>query len=53
MTPVMKETELRLLRIAYRRALGFAEMPDAEFLNDLAHELENQFPSNADQRDES
>jgi hypothetical protein len=53
MTPVMKETELRLLRIAYRRALGCAETPDPEFLNDLAHELENQFPSNADQRDES
>ena len=28
-------------------------MPDPEFLNELAHELKNQFPSNADQRDES
>ena len=28
-------------------------MPDPEFLDELAHELKNQFPSNADQRDES
>lgn len=53
MTPVIDATELRLLRIAYRRALGSPEMPDPEFLNELAHELKNQFPSNADQRDES
>ena len=53
MSPVIDATELRLLRIAYRRALGSPEMPDPEFLDDLAHELKNQFPSNADQRDES
>jgi hypothetical protein len=53
MSPVSDPTELRLLRIAYRRAHGSAEMPDAEFLAELAHELKNQFPSNADQRDES
>jgi hypothetical protein len=53
MTPVIDAIELRLLRIAYRRALGSPEMPDPEFLNELAHELKNQFPSNADQRDES
>ncbi len=53
MTPVIDATELRLLRIAYRRALGSPEMPDPEFLDELAHELKNQFPSNADQRDES
>ncbi len=53
MTPVIDSAELRLLRIAYRRALGSPEMPDPEFLNELAHELKNQFPSNADQRDES
>jgi hypothetical protein len=53
MTPVIDSVELRLLRVAYRRALGSPEMPDPEFLNELAHELKNQFPSNADQRDES
>jgi len=53
MTPVIDPTELRLLRIAYRRAHGSAEMPDPEFLSELTHELKNQFPSNADQRDES
>ena len=33
MTPVIDATELRLLRIAYRRALGLPDMPDPEFLN--------------------
>ena len=53
MTPVIDAAELRLLRIAYRRAVGSPEMPDPEFLDELAHELKNQFPSNSDQRDES
>jgi hypothetical protein len=53
MTPLINASQLRLLRIAYRRALGSPEMPDPEFLNELAHELKNQIPSNADQRDES
>ncbi|MGP0063189.1 MAG: hypothetical protein ACLQGP_06235 [Isosphaeraceae bacterium] len=53
MTPVIERTELRLLRIAYRRALGLADMPDPEFLSELTHELKNQFPSNSDQHDES
>src|SRR5262245_2769172 len=53
MAPVIDPIELRLLRIAYRRAHGSAEMPDAGFLSALAHELKNPFPSNADQRDES
>ena len=53
MTPVIDASELRLLRFAYRRALGSPEMPDPEFLNELAHELKNQFPSNPDERDES
>ena len=53
MTPVINSTELRLLRIAYRRAFGSPDMPDPEFLSDLGHELKNQLPSNVDQRDES
>jgi hypothetical protein len=53
MSPVIDATELRLLRIAYRRAWGSPEMPDPEFLDELAHELKGQIPSNADLRDES
>ncbi len=53
MAPVINATELRLIRLAYRRAVGLAEMPDPEFLSELAHELKNQFLPNADQRDES
>ncbi len=53
MSPVIDATELRLLRIAYRRALGAPEMPSPEFLDELAHDLKDQFPSNADLRNES
>lgn len=52
-SPVIDRTELRLIRIAYRRAHGSAEMPEREFLDELAHELKSQIPSDADQRDES
>jgi hypothetical protein len=52
-SPVIDSTELRLLRIAYRRAHGLAEMPDPEFLDELAHELKDQFASNTDLRNES
>jgi hypothetical protein len=51
--PVINPIELRLLRIAYRRALGFDEMPDPELRAELAHELKNQFFPDADQRNES
>jgi len=51
--PVTDATELRLLRIAYRRAHGYPDMPSPEFLDDLAHELKDQFASNADLRLES
>jgi hypothetical protein len=53
MAPVIDATQLRLLRIAYRRALGAADMPTPEFLDELAHELKDQFASNADLRDKS
>ena len=52
-SPVIDATELRLLRIAYRRALGVPDMPTPEFLDELAHELKDQFASNADLRNES
>jgi hypothetical protein len=53
MSPVIDHAELRLIRIAYRRASGSPEMPTPEFLDELAHELKNQLASNADLRDES
>jgi hypothetical protein len=53
MAPVIDPTELQLLRIAYRRALGFPDMPSPDFLDELAHELKDQFPSNADLQNES
>ena len=53
MSPVIDATELRLLRIAYRRAHGAPDMPSPKFLDELAHELKDQFASNADLRNES
>jgi hypothetical protein len=53
MSPVIDATELRLLRTAYRRAYGAPEMPDPAFLDELAHELKDQFANNSDLRDES
>ncbi len=53
MSPVIDPTELQLLRIAYRRAFGSADMPSAELLGELAHELKEQMASNADLRNES
>ena len=52
-SPVIDATELRLLRIAYRRAHGAPDMPSPEFLDELAHELKDQFASNDDLRNES
>src|ERR1043166_5989704 len=43
MSPVTDETTLRLLRIAYRRSLGFAEdLYTYDFANRLAHRLKAQ-----------
>ena len=53
MSPVIDPIELQLLRVAYRRAQGSAEMPSAELLAELAHELKDQMASNSDLRDES
>jgi hypothetical protein len=52
-TPVIDTLELRLLRIAYRRAHGSPEMPTPELLDELSHELKNQVAVNTDLRDES
>ena len=53
MSPVIDATELRLLRIAYRRALGVPDMPSPKLLDELTDELKDQFASNADLRFES
>jgi len=52
-SPVIDTVELKLLRMAYRRAHGSPEMPDADLLDELAHELKKQVPLNADLRDET
>ena len=53
MAPVIDATELRLLRIAYRRADGAARHAIAPVPRRAVHELKNQFASNADLRNES
>jgi hypothetical protein len=53
MSPVIDSLELRLLRIAYRRAHGAPDMPSAELLDELAQELKDQLPANSDLRNES
>jgi hypothetical protein len=45
--PVADDTTLRVLQVAYRRALGFQEVPDLDLANDLAHDLCKQI-SNSD-----
>jgi hypothetical protein len=39
MIPVTDDVELRILRLTYRRALGYDEALDIDLANDLAHEL--------------
>ena len=47
MSPVTDDTELRLLHLAYRRALGFPDRLEDDhydLANDIAHELKKQTP---------
>ncbi len=48
--PVTDDVELRILRVAYRRALGFDDRPDFDLANDVAHDLCKQI-SNSDYTD--
>lgn len=53
MTPVTDETTLKILRLAYRRALGSSESlqnKDMDLANDLAHDLKQQNPDSDDFR---
>jgi len=52
-SPVIDTIELRLLRLAYRRAFGSDEMPSPDLIDELAHELKSQIAVNTDLRDES
>jgi hypothetical protein len=52
-TPVIDPTELRLLRIAYRRAYGSPELPDPELMAELTRVIKGQVPLDADLRDET
>ncbi|MCE2804883.1 MAG: hypothetical protein LW700_06665 [Gemmataceae bacterium] len=53
MQPVIDPLELKLLRVAYRRAAGLPEMPDDDILQDLGHELKAQVANNPDLHDET
>jgi hypothetical protein len=53
MAPVIDPIELKLLRVAYRRAVGLGEMPDDDTFQDLAHELKAQVANNPDLHDET
>ena len=45
--------QLRLLRIAYRRACGSPEMPGPDLIDDLAHEIKKQIVATEDLKVES
>jgi hypothetical protein len=51
--PIVHTDALKLLQMAYRRAYGSPEMPDAKLLDDLAHDLKKQVLSTEDLRTES
>jgi hypothetical protein len=51
--PIVHTDALKLLQMAYRRAYGSVEMPDAKLLDDLAHDLKKQVLSTEDLRTES
>ena len=51
--PIVHTEALRILQIAYRRAYGVAEMPDAKLLDDLVHEIKKQVLSTEDLKSET
>jgi hypothetical protein len=51
--PIVHTDALKLIQIAYRRAYGIPEMPDAKLLDDLAHDIKKQVISTEDLRTES
>jgi hypothetical protein len=51
--PIVHTDALKLLQMAYQRAFGSQEMPDAKLLDDLAHDIKKQVISTEDLRTES
>jgi hypothetical protein len=51
--PIVHTDALKLLQMAYRRAFGSVEMPDAKLLDDLTHDLKKQVLSTEDLRTET
>ena len=51
--PIVHTDALRLLQLAYRKAYGSVEMPDAKLLDDLAHDIKKQVLSTEDLRTET
>jgi hypothetical protein len=51
--PIVHTDALKLIQMAYRRALGFNDMPDKDLLDDMAHDLKEQIASTDDLRVET
>jgi hypothetical protein len=51
--PIVHTDALKALQIAYRRALGFPDMPDKNLLDDMAHDIKKQVISTEDLRTET
>jgi len=51
--PIVHTDALRLLQLAYRRAYGSEEMPDAKLLDDVANDIKKQILSTEDLRTET
>jgi len=51
--PIVHTDALKVIQMAYRRALGFQDMPDKKLLDDVAHDIKKQIISTEDLRTES
>jgi hypothetical protein len=51
--PIVHTDALKVIQMAYRRALGFQEMPDQDLLDDVAHDIKKQIVSTEDLRTET
>jgi hypothetical protein len=51
--PIVHTDALKVLQMAYRRGLGFQDMPDKELLDDVAHDIKKQIISTEDMRTET
>jgi hypothetical protein len=51
--PIVHTEALRILQVAYRRACGIDEMPDAKLVDDMAHEIKKQVLATEDLKSET